>query len=78
MFSTANITAVSSAIWARPASKPLAYSRCHRNGGCVTTVSAPTASATSRARASFAQGSVVHTRCVISKQGAWIEVIGIS
>ena len=55
-----------------PATKPRAYSRCHRNGGCTTTVAEFNFSATSTERASLVIGSDPHTRCEISRHGAWM------
>ena len=77
MFSTANRTSVSSAIRQTPATKSLAYCRCQRNGGCTTTVEAPSFSAAARARRSLVHGSVDQTRCVISRHGACTARIGM-
>ena len=41
MFSTAKVMPLSSLSRRMPSTKPRAYSRCHRNGGCTTTTSAP-------------------------------------
>ena len=76
MFSTAKTTSVSSRIRPTPVTKLRAYSRCHRNGGCTTTVEAPSASAASFDRTSLAHGSVPQTRWVISRQGAWMASTG--
>ena len=76
MFSTAKAIPVSSSSEAMPSTKPAAYSRCHRNGGCTTTTSAPTASAISADRCSLPQGSVPQTRWVNSRHGEWIATIG--
>src|SRR3954468_22872678 len=57
MFSTARWTPSSSASRSTPATNPVAYSRCHRNGGWTTTVRAPRSSARRHARGSFAHGS---------------------
>ncbi|CAM5701668.1 hypothetical protein SFUMM280S_00796 [Streptomyces fumanus] len=59
-----------------PLTKSRAYWRCQRNGGWTTTVLAPSFSAAARARWSFTQGSVDHTRCVMSRQGACTARIG--
>ncbi|CAM5687937.1 hypothetical protein STENM223S_09868 [Streptomyces tendae] len=77
MFSTANRTSVSSAIRQMPSTKSRAYCRCQRKGGWTTTVDAPSFSAAARARWSLVQGSVDHTRCVISRQGAWTARTGM-
>ncbi len=76
MFSTANRTSVSSAIRQTPRTKSRAYSRCQRNGGCTTTVDAPSRSAAAFARCSLVHGSVDHTRWVISRHGACTARIG--
>ena len=78
MFSTANAIPVDSSRAAMPLTKSRAYSFCHRNGGCTTTTSAPTAFAISAERSSLPQGSVPQTRWVNSRQGAWIAETGIS
>ena len=78
MFSTAKAIPVSFSSAAMPSTKPAAYSRCHRNGGCTTTTSAPTASAISAERWSLPQGSVPQTRWVNSRHGEWIATIGSS
>ena len=77
MFSTANRTSVSFAIRQIPVTKSRAYWRCQRNGGCTTTVLAPSFSAAAWARWSLTHGSVDHTRWVISRQGACTARIGI-
>ena len=61
-----------------PSTKPRAYSRCQRKGGCTTTVSAPTSSAISALRCSLPHASVPQTRCVTNRHGAWIDTIGMS
>ena len=61
-----------------PSTKPFAYSRCHRNGGCTTTTDAPTVCAISALRCSLPQGSVPQTRCVSRSVGAWTETTGTS
>ena len=76
MFSTANRTSVSSAIRQMPVTKSRAYWRCQRNGGCTTTVLAPSFSAAAWARWSLVQGSVDQTRWVMSRHGAWTASIG--
>ncbi len=76
MFSTANRTSVSSAIRHTPRTKSRAYPRCQRNGGCTTTVEAPSRSAAACARRSRVHGSVDQTRWVISRQGACTARIG--
>jgi len=78
MFSTAKRTSVSSAICWIPPRNCRAYSRCHRNGGCTTTVCAPHSSAASLARTSLAHGSVPQTRWVMTRHGACSARIGIS
>jgi hypothetical protein len=75
MFSTASRMPVSCSRSATPSMNPAAYSRCHRNGGCSTTVSAPTSTARSMDRSIFTQGSLPQTRCVTSSVGAWIDRI---
>src|SRR5580693_3820981 len=76
MFSTANMTSVSSAISARPFVKPRTYSRCQRKGGCRTTTFASSRSARSLARRSFSHGSRPQTRWVSSRLGACTETTG--
>ena len=56
MFSTANAIPVSASRSAIPSTKPRTYSRCQRNGGCTTTVVAPSSIAISALRRSFAPG----------------------
>ena len=76
MFSTAKTTSVSFCIRCSPSTNSRAYSRCQRNGGCTTTVGAPTRSAAALARSSLVHGSVDQTRWVSSRQGAWIARTG--
>ncbi|SCD59427.1 hypothetical protein GA0115246_103569 [Streptomyces sp. SolWspMP-sol7th] len=76
MFSTAKRTSVSFAMRQMPSTKSRAYWRCQRKGGWTTTAEAPRRSAALRARWSLVQGSVVHTRCVMSRQGAWTARTG--
>ena len=78
MFSTANAMPEDSSSAAMPLTKLAAYSFCHRNGGCTTTTSAPTAAAISAERSSLPHGSVPHTRWVNSRHGAWIAETGIA
>ena len=77
MFSTAK---VSSGNWLRrlanSGEKPRAYSRCHVKGGCTTTVVAATSRASSAARRSRTAGFELHTRCVTSRHGAWMDRTG--
>ena len=49
--------------------------RCHRYGGCTTTIGTSASAATSIARSTFPIGSVPHTRRVSSRHGAWIAPI---
>ncbi len=78
MFSTAKARPVDSSSAAMPLTNPAAYSFCHRNGGCTTTTSAPTACAISAERSSLPHGSVPQTRWVHSRQGEWIAHTGSS
>ena len=50
MFSTAKKSPVSFSSRSMPETNPAAYSFCQRNGGCTTTVPAPTAWAMSAER----------------------------
>ena len=72
----ANLTSVSELICWIPPTNCRTYSRCQRNGGCTTTVCAPTSSAASFARTSLIHGSVPQTRCVITRHGACSARIG--
>ncbi len=77
MFSTAMVTDSRSESSRTPVTKPAAYSRCQRNGGCTTTVSAPTSWAISALFSSLPQGSVPQTRWVSSRVGAWTAQTGM-
>ncbi len=60
-----------------PGAKLRAYSRCQVNGGCTTTVGAPNSCASNAERRSRSHGSLLHTRWVSSRHGAWMESTGM-
>ena len=55
MFSTASVTPVDPAISRTVSTNPAAYRRCQRNGGCTTTVEAPSSAASSAERSSLSR-----------------------
>ncbi|SKS68666.1 Uncharacterised protein [Mycobacteroides abscessus subsp. abscessus] len=77
MFSTATWTSLESSSAATCSANPSAYRRCHRNGGCTTTVCAPNFSAARTLRSSFGIGLAPQTRCDTSKHGACTDNTGM-
>ncbi len=77
MFSTARRTPDSASRAATPSTNSAAYSFCHRNGGCSTTVGASRSAANSIDRSILVQGSGPQTRCVMSSVGAWTDSTGM-
>jgi len=61
MFSTANSTPCTPASSRMVASNRRAYPACQRNGGCTTTVDAPSVAASSAERSSLRTGLVPQT-----------------
>jgi hypothetical protein len=57
-------------------SKFFAYPASHRNGGCTTTLDAPTSAASSADFSSFTWASRPPIICIQNSDGAWIERIG--
>lgn len=76
MFSTAIITSLAASSVATCSVNPSAYRRCQRNGGCTTTVCAPSCSAARTLRSSLGIGLAPHTRCEISRHGACTDNTG--
>ena len=60
-----------------PSTNPSAYSRCHRKGGCRTTVGAPRLRGQPTSGPACAHGSAPQTRCVTSRVGAWTASTGM-
>lgn len=76
MFSTEILVSVMRETSRTPATKLRAYLRCHRNGGCTTTTSAPTWWVSFAAICTLVQ-DLPHTCWVNSSVGAWIVEMGI-
>src|SRR5690606_7772242 len=69
-------TPLDSSSSATRSANPSAYLRCQRNGGCTTTVRAPSSSAASTLRRSRTSGSDDHTRWVMSNDGECTDSTG--
>jgi hypothetical protein len=76
MFSTASSTPVAAASSLTRSRNRAACRRCHRNGGCTTTVPAPSSAASSAERRSLSPWSRPSAKCASGSTGACTDSTG--
>jgi len=76
MFSTARTTPVAAAISRTTSTNRAANDRCQANGGCTTTVAAPSSRASSADRRSLSTWSRPNAKCATGSTGACTDSTG--